>query len=214
MKTSFKRLGAGIAGVAALGLATFGVIQLSPIGAASASDTTGVLSTKTATTVSSVYAATQQTTDKLPNFLLSGPQSIDGIVPSSTHLLGDDDGTKAWAALNDQGQACLVTLLPGTEQWASSTCASPGDFAQKGIGLQAATQNESSRLYFVPSGYGSAPGLTQVGPQLLSGNAHVDQTSAPVLKKATSGATARSTSASAPSTVELLPFRSVEDLRQ
>jgi hypothetical protein len=126
------------------------------------------------------------------------------------------DGTKAWAALNNEGQACLISLLPGDEQWASATCSSPGDFASRGIGLQAATVDESARLYFVPSGYGAAPGLATVGTQLLSSDAHVTQTTGPVLKKTTSGSTtqstARSTGESKPATIELLPFKSVEDL--
>lgn len=214
MRIKMKTLGAGFAGAAALGLATFGVVQLSPVGAAQADDATGALSSAAADAISPVYRAAQTADDKLPAFLLEGPQAIDGIVPASTHLLGVDAGTKAWAALNNEGQACLISLLPGSEQWASATCATPAKFAAQGIGLQAATENAASRMYFVPAGYGTTEGLTNVGTQLLAADPHITDDEAPELQK-TASTTSRTLSASSiPATVKLLPFIAVEDLRE
>ncbi|WP_027467279.1 hypothetical protein [Curtobacterium sp. UNCCL17] len=214
MNINLKTISAGFAGAAVLGLAAFGVVQLSPVGAAQADDAAGTLSPANASAISPIYGSAQTSGDKLPAFLLDGPQAIDGIVPESTHLLGIDAGTKAWAALDTDGQACLISLLPGSEQWASATCATPEKFAEQGIGLQAATETEASRLYFVPAGYGTADGLEPVGAQLLTANPHVTDAEAPELQKVASTKSRTLSAASGPSTVKLLPFIAVEDLRE
>ncbi len=215
MNTKVKTIGIGAAGAAILALAAVGVTQLSPIGAAQADDKTGALTASVASTVSPLYSSAQKESDKLPAFLLSGPQKMEGIVPTSTHLLGVDEGTKAWAALNTSGEACLISLLPGTEQWASATCATPAKFAEQGIGLQAATQEAASRLYFVPSGYGAQNGLDQVGPQLLAADPDVSDKTAPELtKEPSAGARTLNSETSKQNTLKLLPFQAVEDLRE
>jgi hypothetical protein len=199
----------GLVGVAALAVTALGVVQSGEEAAAQADAQNDTLTAPEAMAVSTVFGEAQDATDELPGFLLSGPQQIDGISAGSSRFLGEDDGTLAWAALNSRGEACLISLLPGDEQWASATCATPESFSAHGLGLQSSTAVESARLYFVPAGYEIPRGLQAAGTQLLVGNPRVTDSGSIELTKSEPGHSLRASNA--PPIVELLPFESIED---
>ena len=200
----------GIAGAAALGAAALGVVQLSPLSTANATEGADVLSKAEAEAVSSVFADQQTPEDRLPGFLLGGSQKLENLVPTSTRLLGLEDGTKAWTALNTRGEACLISLLPGDDEWASMTCATPAIFKQQALSLQSATGDAESRLYFIPEGYDAPSELSEVAPQLYSGDPSEAETEPVTLtKEASKGARSATTT---PNTIDVPPFESVDEL--
>lgn len=205
-----KKTAWGAAGVATLGAAALGVVQLAPLSTANATEGADVLSATEAVAMSSVFADQQAPEDHLPGFLLSGPQKLDDLVPDSTRLLGLENGTKAWTALNTHGEACLVSLLPGDDEWASMTCATPEIFAKQALSLQAATDDAESRLYFIPEGYTAPSELSEVAPQLYSGDPSKAETE-PVTLTEEASKGARSATGPA-NTIDVPPFESIDEL--
>src|SRR5690606_15879295 len=108
--------------------------------------------------------------DRLPDFLSDGSQSFENIDARSSILQGvDAEGITYWTAFSTVGNLCLITLLPGQDQLASSTCSpSPGEFRAHGLGSQIAGNDAATRAYLVPDGYNaSADGFTPIGTNII-----------------------------------------------
>ena len=198
----------GLAGAAALGLAALAVAQTTPVLSAHAESEGEVLVAAEAEDISSVFSEAQDPADRLPGFLLEGPQKLGDFDISSARLLGVVDGTKAWTVLNQAGEACLISLLPGDDQWASMACATPEVFEKQALSLQSATPEAESRLYFVPEGYSAPEVLEEVAPQLYAGDPTVSETS-PLTLTEEGASNARSNQ---DDSVEIPPFESVDEL--
>ena len=117
--------------------------------------------------------ASQTASDTLPNFLQSGPQSLD-VVNSSARSLGVASGVRYWLAVNAVNQGCLIVLLPGSAEDATLTCAASSTVWKQGLALQAADPTSSARAYFLPTGYApTGADLKMLSPQLYLGDASV-----------------------------------------
>ncbi|MDB6425888.1 hypothetical protein [Curtobacterium sp. 20TX0008] len=208
IRIASKKTAWGLAGAAALALGALAVAQGSPSLSAHAESSGDVLATAEAESISPVFSEAQAPEDRLPSFLLKGEQKIGDFDNGSSRLLGVTDGTKAWTVLNLKGEACLVTLLPGSEQWASMACATPEVFEKQALSLQSATATAESRLYFVPEGFAAPAKLDEVAPQLFSGDPSESENK-PLTLTEESDANARSATSE---TVKIPPFESVEDL--
>lgn len=135
---------------------------------ASASKEQGALSKQDAAVVSPLFAVTQATGDRLAAFLLSGPQSLEGVVATSTRALGSSDGHRYWISFNQSQEACLISLASGPDQVAAMTCSTAPEILDSGIGLQTADSHGSALGYFLPTGYAADAGsFTPVGDQLI-----------------------------------------------
>jgi hypothetical protein len=122
------------------------------------------------------FSDAQSSPDLLPSFLVNGRQAMDGIDQATTRLAGNMDGTRYWIAENHQGQACLIMLLPGDEQFASMTCGDAASVWSSGLGLQVNAPGSALNVYFVPTGYeASLEGYSQAGAQILVGDASEPQ---------------------------------------
>jgi hypothetical protein len=124
-------------------------------------------------TISPLFARDQTSGDVLPTFLTSGNQSLEGVVPDSTRMIGSSQGVDYWIATNSTQQVCLISLLPGTGEFAAMTCRDGASILDSGLPLQTADSDVTLRAYFLPEGYtASASGLSHVGSQLLVGSAN------------------------------------------
>ncbi|WP_133518853.1 hypothetical protein [Curtobacterium flaccumfaciens] len=212
-----RRLAYPMVGGLVLAAGIVGAAAIAPDHRAEADSAGATLKATEARAILTEFASKQTAADQLPPFLREGEQALDGLDFTSSRFLGATDGTRAWTALNSNAEVCLVTLLAGSEQWASSTCATPADFAAHGIGLQSATSDESARLYFVPEGYGADAdaGLEEVAPQLLEGDPTESQ-EAPVElpQEDDSARDQRAKSTQSRATLELLPFDSITELQE
>lgn len=132
------------------------------------------------------WAKPSSSADALPDFLVSGPQKLTSILPSTTKRLADSEGKQYWLALNTNSESCLVILLPGELQYASATCADEKTFLESGIALQAADRNSSTRAYVLPDGYteaAKAAGLQVLSTNLAVSSADATQTESIALEK-------------------------------
>jgi hypothetical protein len=122
--------------------------------------------------IAPVLADAANPSDKLPEFLVTGPQRLD-VKDNSARFMSESDGTKYWMATSPLNEACLISLQPGPDQFASMTCGSSDDVARHGLALQVEDESGSERAYFVPDSYIIEPGqdLTQAADQLWVGPA-------------------------------------------
>ncbi|MBD8610036.1 hypothetical protein IFT77_06020 [Frigoribacterium sp. CFBP 13729] len=58
----------------------------------------------------SVFEDEQVAADALPD----GQEAVDTLAPESSHLLGDAEGSRWWAARNEAGEFCLVKAVVRT----------------------------------------------------------------------------------------------------
>jgi hypothetical protein len=194
----------GIAGLGIAGLAVAAVLASSTStpradAAPAATAAPSVLAAKVAPALASAQAAV----DALPAFLASGPQSFEGVDPTSSRSLGAKDGIRYWVAQRADGDVCLISLLPGSGQFASETCQAPTVVAASGIGLQFGDATHAVDAYFLPPGYSvTTPGYSSPSAQLAVGSAAsgVAPTVAP------RSALARGTDPSSTGQVTLTPF--------
>jgi hypothetical protein len=120
-------------------------------------------------------AGAQSKGDELPAFLLEGSQSLEGVVAESSRRLAKSDGVTYWLAENEASEACLILLLPGSDQYASMTCQPTQAVWKTGLVLEAQSDAHSVRSIFVPAGYPTVlSGYRSAGPQLLVGSASVE----------------------------------------
>lgn len=125
--------------------------------------------------ISPLFGKVQSTSDELPIFLLEGDQRLDGILPETARLIGVHEEVAYWIASGQSNDVCLISLLPGKDEFAVMTCQRIGNIWKTGIGLQFADSARSIRVYFLPSGYpANLLGFETVGTQLLVGSGWVD----------------------------------------
>ncbi len=174
MNSEIRKNGLVVTGVLALAAALLVAIAYaaSPTPKASAATPSAAPLTSTSQQLAPSLATPQTAGDALPTFLQEGPQAFDGVNPASSRTLGSKDGIDYWVALREDGDLCLISLLPGKKQFASETCQTPATVVAAGIGLQVADATHAINAYFLPAGYtSSSAGYTAVSAQLLVGNA-------------------------------------------
>lgn len=141
----------------------------------SASAETGEISAAAVLEVSPLFNVAQMKTDKLPSFLTDGAQSLEGIGEDSTRFLGEQDGIKYWIAARSSNEMCLISLLPGRDQFAAMSCQLIDTIWNSGIGLQFADSRYNVRAYLLPNGFDAkVDGFTTLGTQLLLGSGERD----------------------------------------
>lgn len=201
-----KTLSVSAGGVLALGLGALCFAQVNTPSVAVAQDAPETLTTQEAASISPLYAEAQGSQDRLPAFLVSGEQSFPGIVPDSSRFLATVDENKVWTVLDDGGEVCIITLMPGPDQFATQGCVTPERFAEAGVSLQASDETDAYRVHFVPEGYVDPAGQLDVAEdQLLVGDP--SEASGPTELVASDGA--KSTSE-----VVLPPMSSVAELAE
>lgn len=200
---------ASLWGTIAAGVAAAGIVAVALAGtstpAAVAEGGTDPAATKA---LSPLLASAQRSEDALPTFLTEGDQAMPGVVASSTRHLGSRDGANFWLATNQDGEACLISLMPGADRLASMNCLPAETAWKQGLALQVVTPTSSTRLYFVPDGYNAKiAGFTKVGDQLLVGDA-VGEAKPVTVKSVPSAARSRSVSGATygGATIELPAF--------
>ena len=113
----------------------------------------------------SVLSAPRAAGDALPGYV---PRFAgERIAADSTRFLGTAEGASHWAAVNASGKPCLVSVIPGKDWTAATTCASARTLATKGIGLQVGGRSTASEAYLVPDGY-TVAGARKVAPNLVT----------------------------------------------
>ena len=113
----------------------------------------------------SVLSAPRTAKDALPGYV---PRFAgERIAADSTRFLGTAEGASHWAAVNASGKPCLVSVIPGKDWTAATTCASARTLATKGIGLQVGGRSTASEAYLVPDGY-TVAGARRVAPNLVT----------------------------------------------
>jgi len=194
------------AGAMLLTAAGWAAINAAPVQQASAETGGTSVTAAAAARISSVYTKKQTSDDKLPSFLTAGPQRIDGLQYETARLLGIDGTTKVWTALGADAKTCVITLLAGPDEFASSTCTTPADFELHGLGLQSSGTGSASRVYFVPAGLSAAgTGLRAIGPQLLAGDANETDAKPITLQSVSAATSGNALARSAPTSVVTLP---------
>jgi len=168
MKTRITFVAGLTAGIAALGIAAFALSgsETETATAAAGSDPAATQA------LSPRFAAGQTAADVLPGFLLEGSQQLPGVLPATTRILGSKDGANYWLAKNDNGEACLISLMPGADELASMTCLPASKVWKQGLALQVQIPGKATRSYFLPAGYqAEIAGFQAVNDQLMVGDA-------------------------------------------
>lgn len=113
----------------------------------------------------------QTATDELPGFLVDGEQELPGISADSVRELATHDGIRIWTAVNDGGEGCLISLLPGPDQIATLTCASADAINEGMLTLASSDGDSGARISLTPPAYDADDSeLESVGDQILIGD--------------------------------------------
>ena len=97
---------------------------------------------KTHAPASVVALLGENRTGRTPAFAAAPPDSVlamhgvDGINPSTIRFLGEGDGTRFWAAADNSGNVCVLTMLTAQAVYASG-CNTPEAVEKNGISIGA-----------------------------------------------------------------------------
>lgn len=105
------------------------------------------------------FETEQGTDDELPQDSDAAEEGEHQLDRDSSRLLGESDYGKHWAAVDDEGNICLVTELPdGADDGADdevptsgSACRPPEDFYESGTFLQLTGEDAEAWAYLLPS---------------------------------------------------------------
>ena len=123
--------------------------------------------------VASILFSPADAADALPVFLTEGGQAHSQLSPETARSLGSLAGSQYWIAQSTGGDVCLVVLVSGPDQLASSTCVPAKVAVDSGLTLQvqSAATGITERLYLIPDGYIAtiSGSLSKVSDQLVVG---------------------------------------------
>lgn len=154
-------------------------------------EASSVPTTKVAAGMFPGFATPQTQTDVMPAFLVEGDQALDTLSFGTVRSLGSTpDGVRLWTGFANNGEVCLVALLPGADEFASMTCVTPARFATGNLALQAGSKTSAVRAYFLPSDAAISDTANKLSSQLVLGDPHVTSTKKTSSTIAKVGATA------------------------
>lgn len=104
--------------------------------------------------LNSVSVARHQLPATIPLANLGG----DGIRPDTVRLIATDENSETYVGLNQSNLLCVIVYVPGNNWTAGSTCTTPDQFDEGGIGLRVDNPEVSHETYLVPDAAASRTG--------------------------------------------------------